>query len=130
MVIGTILCWLSWAVVLFNIDPYSSDIFGFAFFYLSLFLSLVGTISILAFFIHQLFGGELLPMFRYVQKSFRDAMIISVLFVLILLLQGTGVLNIWNFTILIFLVLLTISFTISIKSARKKKLPFDQNFNL
>lgn len=119
MLIGTILCWTAWIFVIFNVDPLQSNLMGFIFFYLSLFLSLLGTISMLAFLLHRFFSRELLPIYKYVQKSFRHAVIISSILVLLLFLQGIQVLTIWNLGAFILIILLIISFFLSTKFSRQ-----------
>ena len=96
MILGSILCWTAWGIVLVNIDPFQDTGVGFAFFYTSLFFALLGTISVFAFFVRQLFSREALPMFRYVKRSFSDSFFISVALVVLLFLQGKGYLNLWN----------------------------------
>jgi len=118
MIIGTILCWISWLFVIVNIDPFQASQSAFLFFYLSLFLALVGTISIIAFLIHTYFSNELLPMFKYVQKSFRNACIISSIFILLLYLHVKGLLNVWNFGAFIFIILFFVSFFASARHSR------------
>jgi len=118
MIIGTTLCWISWGFVIFNTDPAESNLIVFGFFYLSFFLAFLGTTSILSFFGHRFFSKELLPMFRYVQKSFRDALIISGALVILLFLQGMRVLNFWNFGAFILALLFIISFFFSTKRSK------------
>jgi hypothetical protein len=124
MIIGSFLCWTSWAFVIVNIDPDQSNITGFIFFYLSLFLALVGTISILAFLTNRYFSKELLPIFRYVQRSFRFSIVISGVLVLLLFLQGIRVLNIWNLGIFLLSLLFVVSFLISTKHNSPRKNDF------
>jgi len=96
MIFGSILCWTAWGIVIVNIDPFQDTGIGFVFFYISLFFALLGTISVLAFFIRQLFSREALPMFRYVKRSFSDSFFISVALIMLLFLQGRAYLTWWN----------------------------------
>ena len=43
--ICAIFCWISLGIVLWNVNPFETEIEGFILFYLSLFFSLVGTRS-------------------------------------------------------------------------------------
>jgi len=122
MIISTFLCWLAWVFVILNIDPFQTNTLGFVFFYTSLFLALIGTISLLTFFAYHLFGSRDLPLFRYVQISFKQALFTAIFLTAFLFLQGKGYLNIWNAGILIAIFILIISFTISIKRIPKNQL--------
>ncbi len=115
MAVATIMCWISWIVVILNIDPFTSAALGFIFFYTSLFLSLIGTISLMSFFLYSRFSSQQLPMFRYVKKSFSNALFFSVVTISLLYLQAAGLLHFWNFTVFLLVVALVISFSISTK---------------
>ena len=115
MLFATILCWLSWFFVISNVDPFATPISGFAFFYGSLFLSVMGTLSIMFFFFYKLFGDKNLPMFRYVEVSFRQSMFLSLFIILALFLQGQNYLNIVTTSLLLIIFVLIVSFNISVK---------------
>ncbi|MBU2542910.1 hypothetical protein KJ785_05115 [Patescibacteria group bacterium] len=117
MILGSILCWTAWGIVIINIDPFQDTGIGFAFFYVSLFFALLGTISVLAFFIRHLFSREALPMFRYVKRSFSDAFFISICLVILLFLQGKAYLNWWNTGIF----LLALAFILAFSFTTKKE---------
>ena len=101
MLLGTVFCWISWVFVIINIDPFQDSGIGFTFFYFSLLLALIGTISVISFLLRNSFSKKNLPMFRHIQKSFKDSLIISSLIVLMLFLQGQNYLNSWNVIIII-----------------------------
>lgn len=115
MILGTILCWTAWWIVVLNIDPFQDTGVGFGFFYISLFLALLGTISIFAFILRKLLSKMDLPMFRYVERSFKDSLFISVLIVALLYLQGINYLRWWNLGILGGAVLIYLLFVWSTK---------------
>lgn len=116
MLLGTIFCWIAWVFVILNIDPFQDNGIGFTFFYFSLMLALVGTISIISFLLRNNFSKKNLPMFRHVQKSFKDSLIISILIVLMLFLQGKSYLNSWNVIIFLSAILMGIIFLWSSKN--------------
>lgn len=116
MILGSILCWAAWWIVVINIDPSQDTGLGFSFFYISLFLALLGTISIFAFIIRKLFSKEQLPMFRYVQKSFRDSIFFSGLIIVLLYLQGINYLRWWNALLLLGALVLYLAFVWSTKN--------------
>ncbi|PLX28523.1 hypothetical protein C0581_02120 [Candidatus Parcubacteria bacterium] len=115
MLFATILCWISWVFVIINVDPFQTTYLGFVFFYMSFFLALLGTISLLTFLSYKLFASRDLPLFRYVQISFKQSVFITAFIIMFLYLRGGGFLNIWNALLLFVIFILVISFTISIK---------------
>ena len=117
MILGSILCWTAWGIVLVNIDPFQDTGVGFAFFYASLFFALLGTISVFAFFVRQLFSREALPMFRYVKRSFSDSFFISVALIVLLFLQGKAYLTWWNTGIFV----LALAFILAFSFTNKKE---------
>lgn len=110
MALATALCWTAWILVLFRVDPFEVNILGFAFFYTSLFLALLGTSSLIAFMLYHFFSRHDMPMFRVVEKSFRDGLSLSVIGVAILVLQSQGWLTLWTtgFTLIGFLTIVLI----------------------
>ena len=114
MIVASLLCWVSWIVVLLNVDPFTSGWVGFLFFYISLFFSLLGTSAVLIFVLYYQFSRRAVPMYRYVQCSFRDALMLAVTGVGLLYLQGQRYLRWWNFIIL-FLFLLCIGIFVQLR---------------
>ena len=110
MLIGAVLCWTAWVLVLVNIDPFQDNGVGLSFFYGSLFLAFLGTISLSSFLIHYYFSKLDLPLFRFVQKSFREALFISAILIVLLFLQGKNYLQWWNLAVGLIAVLLFITF--------------------
>ncbi len=113
MSIGTALCWAAWIFVIFNVDPFAAGNLSFLFFYISLFLALLGTFSVFIFMLYRVFSRADLPMFRYVERSFRESFIFSTIFVFLLFLKGLDLLNIWNFAFFIILLIFLFSFSFS-----------------
>ena len=108
--------WLAWGWVLFSIDPFATNFVGFLLFYLTFFLSFTGTVAILGFFFRKVRLNEH-PNFHLVAISFRQSLIISVLFTSLLVLQGLGWLTLW--LVLIFFLIAIIIETIIL--ARQKR---------
>jgi Ca2+/Na+ antiporter len=115
MIISSVLCWFAWWVVVINIDPFQDTGLGFFFFFISLFFSMLGTVSVVAFLSRKLFSHSQWPMFYYVKKSFRDSLLISLLLVTLLFLQGQGYLRWWNVGVVCVLVLFYVAFNFSVK---------------
>ncbi len=118
MLFATLLCWVALGFVVINVDPFQTNVLGFVFFYVSLFLALLGTISLIIFLVYRLFASRDLPLFRYVQISFRQALVVSVFLIAFLYLQGISYLNMWNGLLLGTIFILFISFSISVKRTR------------
>lgn len=126
MFIATVMCWVAFVFVLINTDPFETNTTGFIFFYISLFLSLIGTISMLAFTLYHIFLRKKVPMYKYVKKSFRDSVIISISLISLLYLQSLGFLNIWMFIGFLVILALIISFSLSLKTTSKKNMPVER----
>lgn len=114
MALATVLCWLSWAFVLVNVDPFETNHLGFVFFYSSLFFALVGTCSIVLFFIYVKVWKTEVPLFLYVSKSFRESFLVAGFFTLTLWLLGGQLLNWLTFSLLITGFVLLISLVLSL----------------
>jgi len=92
MLMSTVLCWVAWVMVLINIDPFQDTGIGLAFFYVSLFFSLLGTLSILSFSFRYV-AQKSQMIFALVRASFRDSFILSSALITVLFLQSKGYLN-------------------------------------
>lgn len=118
MFLATTLCWLSWVYVLLNVDPFETSWVGYGFFFLSLFLASVGTWSILLFGLYYYWYRAAWPLFRYVQKSFRDAAWLALGGTALLWLQGAGYLTWVSGLTLAGVFILISAFTLSLKPRR------------
>lgn len=117
MFFATVLCWVSFGMVVVNIDPFQGSIIGFSFYYISFFFAMLGTTTLGSFMAYRLFSRSGLPMFRYVKKSFRNGMFFSVIALALMYLQIHALLNLWNFTLFLLVVALIISFSVSTKQS-------------
>ena len=115
MVFATLLGWVAWFFVIINVDPFQDSTLGFFFFYISLFFSLIGTVSLIAFLLTQIFPNPEVPMYRLVQKSFRIGLLLSSVLIILLFLQGKGILTKWNSILLLFIGVTTTCFFLSTK---------------
>lgn len=121
MVFSTLLCWAAWVFVILNIDPFETGFVGFVFFYISLFLALIGTISLIIFGIYRVFGSREMPLFRHVRMSFRTACILSILALGGLYLQSLSVLSLFNTLIFGTICIIIVSFDLSLASFKKQQ---------
>jgi hypothetical protein len=105
MSICTLFCWLAWVLVINYIDPTETGVLGFVFFYSSLFLAVLGTMSVFGFaFRMKIFKDELV--YKQVGTAFRQAVMFGVLVVGSLFLQSKSLLTWWN--IILFVLALTV----------------------
>jgi hypothetical protein len=113
----TLFCWLAWLVVLFYMNPDEGGVVGFTMFYLSLFLALIGTFSLLGFFIRVWFSKETF-IFRHLGVATRQSLWFSILLIVTLMFQGGGMLKWWSALLLVLFLVLMEFFFITRKVAR------------
>jgi len=98
MILGTIGAWASWFMVISFLTPEVAGVSGFAFFYLSLFIAIVGTATLVGFalraWVHK---NELVT--RQASISFRQGIFVGVVVVLSLLLKDQKLFTWWNISI-------------------------------
>jgi len=98
MVLATIFCWTAWGLILFYIDPEVAGPTGLVCFYFSLFFSLIGAFTLIGLGFRIWFSHKEI-VFAYVGVSFRQAVLLSIVFVGCLVLQQFRVLNWWDGTL-------------------------------
>lgn len=103
MSIGALICWLAWFFVLGSVDPTQAGIFGFLFFYASLFLALTGTFSVIGFLVKKIVLKKDQVIFHHVRSTFRQGMLIALLIIGGLILLQTKLLAWWSAILLILL---------------------------
>lgn len=116
MLLSTGLCWAGWAAVVVTVDPSETGRFGFALFYATLALSLLGTFAMAGLLGRALFRRREAAV-RHVVSSFRQGLLLSGFVTGSLALQSRGLLSWWN--LLLFVATLTVLefFLISTKKA-------------
>ncbi|MDP3900007.1 MAG: hypothetical protein Q8Q23_02910 [bacterium] len=100
MILATAICWSAFAVVITSVNPNETNRIGFALFFVSLFLSLVGTSAIVGFFIRFIALRQEL-VFRHVAISFRQSFSFASLAVVLLILQAIDLLTWYNMVFLV-----------------------------
>lgn len=95
-----LLCWISWACVLFSVNPETTNWIGFALFYLSLFLSLAGTAAIAGFVI-RFVGLKHKLVFNSVKIAFRQSFLFAFLIIAVLFLLSESLFTWLNSGLLI-----------------------------
>jgi hypothetical protein len=101
MSIWTLIAWLCWLAAMFFINPAKTGWFGFLVFYLSLFLAITGTVTIFSFLIAA--RRKKIPIFVAVNRSFWQGVWLATLVVVVLLLQGLKLLQLWNLVVFVVL---------------------------
>ena len=107
MSIGTITCWIAWVCVLINTDPFLSSWLVFLFFYISLFLGIIGSVSIVGLILQTIIIKTEDIIFRNVKKTLKQGVLVGFFTIFVLLLQQFRFLGWWN-AILIFVLFLLI----------------------
>lgn len=100
MSIATLACWGAFVFVLNTINPFATNWVGFLLFYISLFLSLMGTISIVGFLIRFACLKHELA-FRAVKAAFRQSFLFAFLIVAVLFLSSRDLLTWLNLLLLV-----------------------------
>jgi hypothetical protein len=101
MAVSTILCFMSWMLIVVYIDPTTTNLIGIALFYLSLFFSLIGLFTLVGFFLRRkLFKNE--TEFAQTGIAFRQGVLLSLVFIGSLMLQNLRMLTLGNVVLLIF----------------------------
>jgi hypothetical protein len=117
MTVCTVLCWGSWLLVLFFINPETTGILGFTLFYFSLFFALTGSLALISYFFRAVFTKRYSKT-EEVQISFRQAIFWALVLALAMFLQAQNLLN-WLNTLLLVMAVTIIEFLIL--SLKKEK---------
>lgn len=95
MALATSAAWGSWIFVLLQIDPLEAGFTGFALFYLTLWISLMGTITLFGA-LYRIWIRKREFLLREVRTSFRHGVLLSALAVGFLLLSSRNWLQWWS----------------------------------
>tara|TARA_B100001964_G_C14146734_1_gene560036 strand:+ start:676 stop:1098 length:423 start_codon:yes stop_codon:yes gene_type:complete len=118
MVLTTILAWLGFFIVINNFDPFQANILIFIFFYSTLFLSIFGTFLLLLFQIRKMYNKKRNRERIIISESLQQAVLISLVFIIALILQASRILTWWN-TILLIIVASMFEFVILVFKTKK-----------
>src|SRR5437867_2692359 len=106
MAVATLLSAFAWTVVVWSTDPYQAGVTGFLMFYFTLFLALVGALTIIGTLYRIVLLKRNDVVSREVKISFRHAVALSVSGVTALLLSAQGRFHWW--TLLVLIVVMTV----------------------
>ncbi len=117
LAIGTLVSWGAWVLVITYLNPQTAGTTGMLFFYLSLFLSLSGTLTLLGFsWRYWRHRDEVL--FRHVSISFRQGVLLALAVIVALWLKVSNLLTWWNLSLLIVGLTLLEFFWLSVRRTR------------
>ncbi|MBT4209821.1 MAG: hypothetical protein HOE19_02840 [Candidatus Komeilibacteria bacterium] len=103
MLLATALAWFGFFIIIRSFDPTEGSWLVYAMFYSILFLSILGTLSLLGFLSRSLFNKKRGRPRIMAIESFRQAIIFSAVLILALMLQAARILTWWNMALLIIL---------------------------
>lgn len=115
---GTLLSWTAVALIVLTVDPADTQSVVFAALYFSLFLGLTGLLSITGFLLRVWLLRKDFVLSRQVLVSFRQALLLSLILVMALILQSRTLLNWFNAVLMIAGLTLVEFFFISTKVRR------------
>ena len=110
MSLASFICWAIFIFIIKIIDPYTTGFFGFASFYLSLSLALIGTSAIIGFIIRFIWLKQHLA-FKAVIEAFRQSFLFTLFIIISLVLLSKDLFDGINLILLI-IVLSVIEFYI------------------
>ncbi len=122
MLIATVLAWLGFFIIITSFDPQQGSWLVFAMFYFTLFLSVLGTLSLLGFLLRSLWNKKRVMPRVMATESFRQAIIFAAVLVIALLLQAARVLTWWNMLLLIILATVTEFVVLLFKSSNDRQI--------
>lgn len=102
---GTTLAWASWAVVLFKLDPYTNPSLALPLFFLSFFVALSGTFTLLLSFLKKWRSHDQIYV-KHIMISLRQGILLSLCTTLCSGLLVLGFLRVWNGLLLVILMML------------------------
>jgi hypothetical protein len=117
MVIATAICWTIFLFVSSMVNPEATNWIGFFLFYLSLFMALSGTASLVGFLIRFVALKRELA-FHAVRIAFRQSFMFALFIISILILLSQSLFNWLNLIMLI--VVFTITETVMINSSKNR----------
>lgn len=100
MILASIICWAVFFFIIATVNPDMTNWLGFSLFYVSLFLSLVGTSAVIGFLIRFVALKKELA-FRSVTEAFRQSFLFAFLVVASLMLASKNLFSWLNLILLI-----------------------------
>lgn len=117
---GTALSWTAWVLVLTMLDPQTGGLAAIGLFYLSWWLALLGTVTIIGFFARYWLEKDGV-MFRQLSVALRQALLLSAGATVALMLQSRRLLSVWTMLSLIILLFVAESFFLAGQTDRSRQ---------
>ena len=95
MMASTILCFVSWALIIIYVDVETTSLIGIVLFYLSLFFFLASFFTLTGFYLRRKISKDKIE-FAQTGEAFRQGIFLALLFVGMLILQSFRMLTLWN----------------------------------
>ncbi len=95
MMTSTILCFVSWALIIIYVDPTATSLMGIALFHLSLFFFLASFFTLAGFYLRRKISKDKIE-FAQTGEAFRQGVFFALIFVGMLILQSFRMLTLWN----------------------------------
>jgi len=118
IITGTVIAWLTWAMMIFNFDPTQGSLLSFLLFYLCSFLAFSGLFFLIISKIRAKFKKDELLFYR-LRASVRQAILFTILILGWAILQSQNLLRWWNLLFLIIILAVIEFFFISLSQPRK-----------
>ncbi len=97
--------WTAFAITIVRLDPFTSTTLALPFFFGSIFFAVVGTLTLLGFYLRVWFGsGEIYS--AHISLALRQAVLVAVALCFALLFQILKILTWWDATLIVAAVLL------------------------
>ncbi|MFZ2803895.1 MAG: hypothetical protein WA001_01605 [Patescibacteria group bacterium] len=119
MTLSTAVAWVAWSIVLFNVNPAETSVFGFILFYVTLVTGMIGSLSLIGVFYRVVLLRRKDVISREVKVSFRHALLLSFVAVSALALSSQGLLHWWVLFVLILVVSLFEYASLLIQQSRR-----------
>jgi len=103
MLLATVLAWFGFFIIISSFDPNEGSWLVYTLFYSILFLSILGTFSLLGFLTRSIFNRKKTRPRLLAIEAFRQAVIFSAVLVVAMMLQAGRILTWWNMVLLVIL---------------------------
>jgi hypothetical protein len=100
MTVLTVICWGFFVFVAKLVDPFATNWLGFLLFYLTLLISLIGTISLVGFIIRFIVQKKEL-VFNSIKTAFRQSFLFSLFIIVVLILKVQSLFSWLNLLLLV-----------------------------
>jgi len=96
------MAWIAWSMIIFKLDPYQSMGLSLSFFFISLFVALTCTFTVIGFYFRVwLLKNEIF--YKHINIALRQGLFLAIMTTFCLVFQMMRVLNWWSGILLIFI---------------------------